>query len=222
MRLTGAVPPSMGPRPNGRGKLLLGPVLGRTGRPSMGPRPNGRGKAPITADMITPIILQWGRGQTAAERCNVSLITAYNDSLQWGRGQTAAERGNHASANERVYRPSMGPRPNGRGKVVCTWRVRVSSTLQWGRGQTAAESLVGGAAGAHGKRPSMGPRPNGRGKRPAWRPPPCSQTPSMGPRPNGRGKHVQALCPLPKVPPSMGPRPNGRGKLYRVLRIFGR
>ena len=58
---------------------------------------------------------QWGRGQTAAERviptCRLVMIGA----RQWGRGQTAAE------STERMPRPSapppsMGPRPDGRGK----------------------------------------------------------------------------------------------------------
>ena len=132
--------------------------------------------------------------------------------LQWGRGQTAAER--HRAHVGRLPVPaSMGPRPNGRGKI-----------------NTDAADVLGGTA-------SMGPRPNGRGKEVHhWTPPDmvacfngaAAKRPrkgagpqrrparhpraSMGPRPNGRGKHVSRGTLSYASFASMGPRPNGRGK----------
>ena len=155
---------SMGPRPNGRGKTLYTVQIRATSPASMGPRPNGRGKGPgrvqavlvVRASMgprpngrgkstyiMTPLRRgrrQWGRGQTAAERCSTGTVRSISPSTrQWGRGQTAAERPRAAQFAERrpgvngaaAKRPrkvrgdrhvdphggaSMGPRPNGRGK----------------------------------------------------------------------------------------------------------
>ena len=84
---------------------------------------------------------QWGRGQTAAEsrarRSALSSPYCVNGAAarrprkeerppgtpittlkrQWGRGQTAAERGAVGAVHGAVRQASMGPRPDGRGKL---------------------------------------------------------------------------------------------------------
>ena len=178
----------------------------------MGPRPNGRGKVSRSTSSSISAWRQWGRGQTAAESgaCRPGLNSW--TWRQWGRGQTAAERRGHAKFSRRL-RASMGPRPNGRGKVGrrywgCEVDERVNGAAakrprkaaarpagrgcrprQWGRGQTAAESV-----GSVGSVDAL-PRVNGAA---AKRPrkghelpcDPCKCVASMGPRPNGRGKRV--------------------------------
>ena len=91
LAFAGPLGASMGPRPNGRGKLHF------QGRPpclqcaSMGPRPNGRGKAAPRACAHCGRARQWGRGQTAAERRRLLGRRPPRARRQWGRGQTAAE-----------------------------------------------------------------------------------------------------------------------------------
>ena len=110
------------------------------GKASMGPRPNGRGKTQNSLGLLVVILRQWGRGQTAAERgSTVAFFRAANE-RQWGRGQTAAER-RWRAASPLTRFASMGPRPNGRGKLERTPMPRQPQLA------------------------SMGPRPNGRGKR---------------------------------------------------------
>ena len=108
-------PPSMGPRPRGRGiEMLIGDAFnsqaglqwGRdravaelvtftptrvTKQPSMGPRPRGRGILVKRADKECQLHLQWGRDRAVAE--------LYRSSIQADPDDT----------------PSMGPRPRGRG-----------------------------------------------------------------------------------------------------------
>ena len=177
----------MGPRPNGRGKQ--GFLHGR-GNPffaSMGPRPNGRGKFARGVRRVARPLLQWGRGQTAAERSVPMCFLLGPHPLQWGRGQTAAES-------------SVAPR----------WPI-ASKQLQWGRGQTAAESWCAPVM----CRPipaSMGPRPNGRGKWPPA-PTPCSSWSGFnGAAAKRPRKVVDQVVYRVLVVASMGPRPNGRGK----------
>ena len=87
-----------------------------------------------------PISRQWGRGQTAAESRAPAFAATVPALRQWGRGQTAAERRTWATPRIKppcvngaaAKRPrkargadmmvfdhlaSMGPRPNGRGKL---------------------------------------------------------------------------------------------------------
>ena len=226
----------MGPRPNGRGKsrrrrrrCLAGRVNGAAAK-----RPR---KAPGGRHAVRPAAArQWGRGQTAAER-RVPLPgpRLAPMSRQWGRGQTAAERASSVARHDRPVRASMGPRPNGRGKLVRAIYELEIHERQWGRGQTAAESRF--PLGPHNEpRASMGPRPNGRGKnaaparqcvpcrgvngaaakrpRKGWR---CMRTTALSWSVNGAAaKRPRKAC-GPRRPPadvraSMGPRPNGRGK----------
>ena len=139
--------------------------------------------------------------------------------LQWGRGRMAAE-GSPLSA---VYgRPvaSMGPRPDGRGRI----RPRTASTpttaLQWGRGRMAAEGLhAGGRGGKHtsfnGAAAGWPRKADGRARL-HW----AAVHASMGPRPDGRGRwpcHVRACI---RSRASMGPRPDGRGRAWQARSSF--
>ena len=132
-------------------------------------------------------------------------------------------------------RPSMGPRPDGRGIGVELVTAGSTFDLQWGRDQMAAgsslnrtrhvpfEDLQWGrdqmAAGSrHGvhphsrlSRPSMGPRPDGRGIWAGTEHGGTAGRPSMGPRPDGRGIVGHEKIPVEESYPSMGPRPDGRG-----------
>ena len=132
--------------------------------PSMGPRPNGRGKSSDGRTVTGTPLRQWGRGQTAAERPDFAWDVTCMAVRQWGRGQTAAEReswGWHvsrtlsvngaaakrprkacrAAGGDDLPWPSMGPRPNGRGKGLTVESTKDVNSRQWGRGQTAAERL---------------------------------------------------------------------------------
>ena len=131
----------------------------------------------------------------------------------------------------------MGPRPDGRGRLIGTriitvwfagvngaatgWprkaRGRAQGVLaglgrQWGRDRMAAEgvplNLNRSILPA-----SMGPRPDGRG-----RPDANAQgrmavsMASMGPRPDGRGRFNGLVAQYSDTKASMGPRPDGRGR----------
>ena len=114
--------------------------------PSMGPRPNGRGKF-LAAELLGPrFYLQWGRGQTAAERSRSQRPRAASQTFNGAAAKRPRKDAYWASGPIRRVLPSMGPRPNGRGKCVLGYRLLRNGNLQWGRGQTAAES------GGHGPR----------------------------------------------------------------------
>ena len=110
--------------------------------------------------------LQWGRGQTAAERSRQRRTwpapVCFN-----GAAAKRPRKGDEHGAGDADDLASMGPRPNGRGKVssgmsvcgrasgfngaaakrprkVCRRprETKVFRRLQWGRGQTAAESAA--------------------------------------------------------------------------------
>ena len=158
-------------------------------------------------------------------------------SRQWGRGRMAAE-GERSLGLARDSPPaSMGPRPDGRGRVCPGGPTRASESRQWGRGRMAAEGANAAATAVH-RRASMGPRPDGRGRRHAvgkgaapvgrqWgrgrmaaEGPPLALSPlclgvaSMGPRPDGRGRVVDQHHLVVGPVASMGPRPDGRGRAY--------
>ena len=88
----GAEDASMGPRPDGRGTeydsyfALCGQCA------SMGPRPDGRGTSTPQAQVLALHRLQWGRGRMAAERADACREAGVDSELQWGRGRMAAER----------------------------------------------------------------------------------------------------------------------------------
>ena len=60
--------PSMGPRPDGRGRPTLQWGRNLTVASSMGPRSDGRGTQSVVAPPRIMVPLQWGRGRVAAER----------------------------------------------------------------------------------------------------------------------------------------------------------
>ena len=155
---------SMGPRPNGRGKAprtlrgrprpssvngaaakrprkVAGPDMrtGRAGRASMGPRPNGRGK--LNHGRRCAWCLgrrQWGRGQTAAESDNVEGGKYPPGSVN-GAAAKRPRKGVWVRFRSSSATASMGPRPNGRGKLGVFVHFFCGASRQWGRGQTAAE-----------------------------------------------------------------------------------
>ena len=185
---------SMGPRPNGRGKFMstLSSALGLIGA-SMGPRPNGRGKS-SSSPSRPPTTRVNGAAAKRPRKDQICVLFLHGVLLrQWGRGQTAAESRKVSTCTQPPSLASMGPRPNGRGKV----RQAISNI---GRGGTA----------------SMGPRPNGRGKHVQPRRPPGRVGASMGPRPNGRGK----AAPAPLLAPSVM-RQWGRGQTAAESRYGG-
>ena len=154
---------SMGPRPDGRGRLrsrsnclarsisFNGAAAGwprkgpgardrRLVSPaSMGPRPDGRGR-------VYPRVVR--------RRSGCASMGPRPD----GRGRAVG-----GGAAYRLLAASMGPRPDGRGRLDQLHGIPVVPALQWGRGRMAAE-------GRHGRRlhrprhASMGPRPDGRGR----------------------------------------------------------
>ena len=155
---------SMGPRPDGRGKNSFRELEIHDIGASMGPRPDGRGKRQHRPggsrcrlrvngaaarrprkDCIADASASSAAGVNgaAARRPRKALVPPSPGTAawrQWGRGQTAAERAARRRAARR--RPaSMGPRPDGRGKLAAIGAAPVLWLRQWGRGQTAAESL---------------------------------------------------------------------------------
>ena len=106
----------------------------------MGPRPDGRGKLQTGVSSQEARKRQWGRGQTAAESSVRLVSNIGGQGCQWGRGQTAAERARTVRALYGLG-ASMGPRPDGRGKLPR-------------RAQAARITCVNGAAA---RRPRKGP-----------------------------------------------------------------
>ena len=157
---------SMGPRPDGRGRML-----GWSGCPCSACGFNGAAAGwprKVAVGVMAAFIgmLQWGRGRMAAEGLQAIRETAAARKLQWGRGRMAAEG-------------------HGGGPLGNPMRL-----LQWGRGRMAAE----GRTLRWGRRPPC-PRFNGaaagwpRKDCPA-QPGLCAQVASMGPRPDGRGRRA--------------------------------
>ena len=154
---------------------------------SMGPRPDGRGKVFRLGKRGSAARRQWGRGQTAAESPSTTWRCGTECKRQWGRGQTAAERRPPRRGRQTRVRVNGAAARRPRKEVQCLHSRTSVTPRQWGRGQTAAESrpsrLVDAAGigvnGAAARRPrkdrthrtcnrdahaSMGPRPDGRGK----------------------------------------------------------
>ena len=131
---------------------------------SMGPRPDGRGKfstlwaCPLSSVRVNGAAARRPRKGRRAARASLRRLLR-----QWGRGQTAAERRpkhrpdwrGHSVNGAAARRPrkvecrchfcgrkfaSMGPRPDGRGKLQRSIDRASTWLRQWGRGQTAAES----------------------------------------------------------------------------------
>ena len=132
---------SMGPRPDGRGRGICRSGGRTAGSASMGPRPDGRGRV---KDRLTTlhehVLRQWGRGRMAAEGRKQDIDPLDIDLRQWGRGRMAAE-----------------------GFRCLPWPHTIDQSVNgaaagWPRkaGWPTRRSLGGGA--------SMGPRPDGRGR----------------------------------------------------------
>ena len=177
----------------------------------MGPRPDGRGKVVAALVLVVVALRQWGRGQTAAESCRPTRAVRLPNRVN-GAAARRPRKGDLDVYHALRDAASMGPRPDGRGKR-CAPPVRLNSTRsvngaaarrprkgrhrrpahnglasrQWGRGQTAAESWISCSTvcrrnrvnGAAARRPRKGLC--------AWRRHSALQA-SMGPRPDGRGK----------------------------------
>ncbi len=132
--------------------------------PSMGPRPEGRGNPKRPEGLTIGDHLQWGRGPKAAETGRRLHAAPGDHSPSMGprpEGRGNTRPGGRAGV---ALAPSMGPRPEGRGNSQSSPLQRVGrSSLQWGRGPKAAETEIGGDDEDTGAFPSMGPRPEGRG-----------------------------------------------------------
>ena len=85
------VMPSMGPRPDGRGRGFQAGLQAAGQDPSMGPRPDGGGRVPRRQRLSEDGHLQWGRGRMAAEGRTCTHLRSAGWTLQWGRGRMAAE-----------------------------------------------------------------------------------------------------------------------------------
>ena len=154
----------MGPRPDGRGRRDMGAhvPLGRK-EASMGPRPDGRGRqctemqGYVANASFNGAAAGWPRkgqyqviGFRAVSGFNGAAAgwprkdemqkkTWVRKQLQWGRGRMAAEGAGRPGAYG-APAASMGPRPDGRGRMLLL--------ILLGCGRDA----------------SMGPRPDGRGR----------------------------------------------------------
>ena len=164
---------SMGPRPDGRGRIGHVPAVDSEHQASMGPRPDGRGRIVPPAWSSNHGMRQWGRGRMAAEGRRFQTPRRQPERRQWGRGRMAAE--GRLARRQALVRDlaSMGPRPDGRGRLAtCSstpstttsvngaaagWPRKAGSvggsylglSRQWGRGRMAAEgrrSVIWGEA----------------------------------------------------------------------------
>ena len=214
---------SMGPRPDGRGRLLRqarkhAPLKLQWGRgrmaaegprrllarrlwsyASMGPRPDGRGRMCLGTFPLGHRQLQWGRGRMAAEGC------ISESSLFW---PSSSFNGAAAGWPRKVFSMQWSSNPPlrlqwGRGRMAAEGArlygyAASTDRLQWGRGRMAAEGCWPFSM------QSMHP-PGFNGAAAGW---PrkaagrragryCHDEASMGPRPDGRGRGVpgQAIRP---------------------------
>ena len=204
---------SMGPRPDGRGRGLSELGARWRGSASMGPRPDGRGRLISRPCLDFYFPLQWGRGRMAAEGAAPRPPAACLAVLQWGRGRMAAE----GRARACTVPPSAALQW-GRGRMAaegryCSPECRKHAQLQWGRGRMAAEGrggrvVLGGIAAGFNGAAAGWPRKVASQQTDSW----SSKIASMGPRPDGRGRSAGLRRPCPACPASMGPRPDGRGR----------
>ncbi len=180
---------SMGPRLVSRGNPCPGGGESRSVPASMGPRlvsrgndrSGGRHHLGPGASMGPRLV---SRGNPLGEGESMSFIM-----LQWGRGSSAAETRNPSRAKRVPVPASMGPRLVSRGNEPEVILQLPPAGLQWGRGSSAAEtssvvprywlmSSFNGAAARQPRKPlrscrdtgscpaSMGPRLVSRGNTP--------------------------------------------------------
>ena len=83
----------------------------------MGPRPDGRGRFAFGVVERVAVQRQWGRDRMAAEGDVRPDIQGVGDERQWGRDRMAAEGYSRQSFATRFEKASMGPRPDGRGRL---------------------------------------------------------------------------------------------------------
>ena len=155
---------SMGPRPCGRGRVVVAVDRGRGARASMGPRPCGRGRTVLfdtrrRDESASMGPRPCGRGRVRAQHGLDRLFL-----LQWGHGLAAVDGAAHPVGP--VVRPgaSMGPRPCGRGRQATWFKTR---PCIWSfNGATALRPWTARARRVEVRPPraSMGPRPCGRGR----------------------------------------------------------
>ena len=147
----------MGPRPPGGGNLDCRAGIRFPQAASMEPRPRGRGNTVIYDGTAWQVMLQWGRGQVAAETDTTAAGIWVDGTLQWGRPGVPG-------------RKSSSIRP-----------------LQWGRGHLAAETSECKTTAGRRQAASMGPRLRGRANHGQGRRRPGRHPASIGPRRQERG-----------------------------------
>ena len=119
--------------------ILAGPYRGFNGAGAEWPRKTTG--APLVA--VPPSPLQWGRGRMAPENSARSRTPARGGGLQWGRGRMAPENDQDTVPQASITHASMGPGPNGPGKLVRPYGHHpVFRSLQWGRGRMAPENSL--------------------------------------------------------------------------------
>jgi len=94
------------------------PAPVRSRATSMGPHPNGCGRdSPLLSMIENAMGLQWGRTRMGAEGMRPGCIGSGQFSLQWGRTRMGAEGRLSGDCLEKTLRTSMGPHPNGCGRL---------------------------------------------------------------------------------------------------------
>ena len=82
---------SMGPRPEGRGRVVRPHTLVVRAMASMGPRPEGRGRRLMSAKLACLATLQWGHGPKAVDGAMHAEVVPPMSELQWGHGPKAVD-----------------------------------------------------------------------------------------------------------------------------------
>jgi len=161
----GAIPASMGPRLDSRGRCHQASDHARVHTASMGPRLDSRGRVSRPTNRGARDCRFNGAAAGQPRKVSPSQWESLLfGQLQWGRGWTAAEGRGLPAAASPVERASMGPRLDSRGRRACCARCGRFCPLQWGRGWTAAEGPRK-QVGVPGPPPaSMGPRLDSRGR----------------------------------------------------------
>ena len=140
--LNGRLPASMGPRPDGRGRLersatcRLGTVC-VNGAATGWPRKAAQQNPAYTAGKLR----QWGRDRMAAEGNIGSTLNARLDKRQWGRDRMAAE-GRHALGfQRRAWQRQWGRDRMAAEGAHSSPRPAAGGRRQWGRDRMAAEGF---------------------------------------------------------------------------------
>ena len=140
---------SMGPRPDGRGRFVIQPSLAWPGPASMGPRPDGRGRAVLPSMVTATLKRQWGRDRMAAEGSPPAMPAPTAASVNgaatgWPRKAAAARTTRRC--RRRVNGAATGwPRK----AFSAPGQLSLGSLRQWGRDRMAAEgrrAVAGGQA----------------------------------------------------------------------------